>query len=80
MEQLAPLTTPRTLARPRSFSAAAEIYEDVARLSAENNLLKFGAKGHLLCAGVCVLCYASDEDVRNRIERYKDIDLQVWGV
>lgn len=61
------------------YADAAEIYEDVARLCADNNLLKFGARGHLLCAGVCVLCHASDEDVRARIERYKDIDLQFAG-
>jgi hypothetical protein len=61
------------------FAEAAAIYEDTARAAAENNLLRFGARGHLLCAGVCVLCYGSDEDVRARIERYKDIDLQVWG-
>jgi hypothetical protein len=62
---------------PPRFADAAEIYEDVARACADNNLLKFGARGHLLCAGVCVLCHANDEDIRGRIERYKDIDLQV---
>ncbi|KAI8468366.1 MAG: TPR-like protein [Monoraphidium minutum] len=61
------------------FADAAEIYEDVARAAADNNLLRFGARGHLLCAGVCVLCHANDEDVRARIERYKDIDLQFSG-
>lgn len=61
------------------FADAAEIYEDVARAAADNNLLRFGARGHLLCAGVCVLCFADDETVRARIERYKDIDLQFAG-
>lgn len=61
------------------YREAADIYEDVARAAADNNLLKFGAKGHLLCAGVCVLCYASDDDVRARLERYRDIDLHFAG-
>ncbi|GBF96606.1 hypothetical protein Rsub_09352 [Raphidocelis subcapitata] len=58
------------------YAEAAEIYEDVARAAADNNLLRFGARGHLLCAGVCVLCHASDEEVRTRLDRYRDIDLQ----
>lgn len=61
------------------FADAAAIYEDVGRAAAENNLLRFGAKGHLLCAGICVMCHGSDDDVRSRIERYKDIDLQFAG-
>lgn len=52
----------------------------MGRTAADNTLLKFGAKGHLLCAGICVLCWGSDDDIRARIERYKDIDLQVGAV
>jgi hypothetical protein len=63
----------------KRFAEAAEIYEDVARAAADHHLLRFGARGHLLAAGVCLLCYASDEDVRARLERYRDIDLQVLG-
>jgi hypothetical protein len=51
----------------------------VARAAADNHLLKFGAKGHLLCAGICALCFANDEDMRTRLEKYRDIDLQFEG-
>ena len=39
-----------------SYAAAIGIYEDVARRSVENNLLKYSAKGYLLNAGICHLC------------------------
>ncbi len=51
----------------------------VARASVENNLLKYGAKGYLLQAGICVLAYANDEEVSNKLELYKDLDLQFGG-
>ena len=61
------------------YQESVDIYEDVARSCTESNLLKFSAKGYLLQAGVCVMCYANDEEVRNKLERYKDIDLQFAG-
>lgn len=51
--------------------AAEEIYVDVARACTENNLLKFSAKGYLLQAGVCALCYASDDDMAIKLEQYR---------
>lgn len=44
---------------------------DVARACTENNLLKFSAKGYLLQAGICALCYASDDDVAIKLEQYR---------
>ena len=41
------------------YQPAIAIYEDVARTSMDNNLLKYSAKGYLLCAGICRLCGAS---------------------
>ncbi len=38
------------------YPQAVAIYEDVARSSVENNLLKYSAKGYLLNAGICCLC------------------------
>jgi alpha-soluble NSF attachment protein len=61
------------------YQEAVEIYEDVARTCTESNLLRFSAKGYLLQAGICMLCYAGDEDARIKLERYKDIDLQFSG-
>lgn len=51
--------------------AAEEIYVDVARACTENNLLKFSAKGYLLQAGICALCYASDDDMAIKLEQYR---------
>eukprot|EP00877_Chromochloris_zofingiensis_P013287 jgi/Chrzof1/8211/Cz03g01200.t1 len=62
-----------------NYQKAVEIYEEVARASTENNLLRFSAKGYLLQAGICLMCYASDEEISNKLERYSDIDLQFSG-
>eukprot|EP00878_Enallax_costatus_P001906 GHUV01002067.1.p1 GENE.GHUV01002067.1~~GHUV01002067.1.p1 ORF type:complete len:297 (+),score=108.25 GHUV01002067.1:109-999(+) len=61
------------------YQQAEEIYVDVARACTENNLLKFSARGYLLQAGICALCYASDDDMHIKLEQYKDIDLQFAG-
>lgn len=37
------------------FPVAIEIYESIAKLQVENNLLKYSAKGNLLNAGLCRL-------------------------
>lgn len=47
----------------------------------QNNLLRFGAKGHLLHAALCALCYMPPSGVRDRLERYKvRVCGWVWGV
>lgn len=61
------------------YQAAEAIYVDVARACTENNLLRFSAKGYLLQAGVCAMCYASDDDVAVKLEQYRDLDLQFAG-
>ncbi|KAF8072609.1 ASNAP2 [Scenedesmus sp. PABB004] len=66
-------------AEAERYAAAEEIYVDVARACTENNLLRFSAKGHLLQAGICALCYAGDDDVAVKLEQYRDIDLQFAG-
>ena len=45
------------------YQPAIAIYEDVARTSMDNNLLKYSAKGYLLCAGICRLCGAAPCDL-----------------
>ncbi|KAL4442687.1 hypothetical protein ABPG77_006681 [Micractinium sp. CCAP 211/92] len=57
------------------YPQAIQIYEEVARTSVENNLLKYSAKGHLLNAGICQLCSADVASIRAAIDRYRDIDL-----
>lgn len=61
------------------FSRAVDIFEEAAKRAVENNLLKFSARGYLLNAGICVLCYASLDTIETKLEKYRDIDLQFSG-
>ncbi|KAG4180358.1 hypothetical protein ERO13_A10G160800v2 [Gossypium hirsutum] len=60
-------------AQIEQYQKAVEIYEDIARQSLSNNLLKYGAKGHLLNAGICQLC-KGDVAITNALERYQELD------
>lgn len=55
------------------YQKSVEIYEEIARQSMNNNLLKYGVKGHLLNAGICQLCKSDVVAITNALERY-----QVW--
>jgi alpha-soluble NSF attachment protein len=66
-------------AEAENYPRAIDIYEAVARAAADNTLLRFSAKGHLLHAALCSLVHAGPEATRNRLERYKDIDLNLDG-
>ncbi|PNH05536.1 Alpha-soluble NSF attachment protein 2 [Tetrabaena socialis] len=61
------------------YSKAVELFEDAARRAVENNLLKYSARGYLLQAGVCCLCYLRPDDVANKLDKYRGIDLQFDG-
>ncbi|CAD7703613.1 unnamed protein product [Ostreobium quekettii] len=54
-------------------------FEDVAREAAGHNLLKYSAKGHLLSAGLCCLCYEDPERFPAMLERYKEVDIMFTG-
>ncbi|KAL3653427.1 hypothetical protein CASFOL_003108 [Castilleja foliolosa] len=56
------------------YQKAIEIYEEIARQSLNNNLLKYGVKGHLLNAGICQLCKNDIVAINNALERYQDLD------
>nr|ACJ85025.1 unknown [Medicago truncatula] len=43
-------------AQLEQYQTSIDIYEEIARQSLNNNLLKYGVKGHLLNAGICQLC------------------------
>ena len=47
-----------------AYKRAVEIYEEAAKAAVENNLLKFSARGYLLNAGICYLCYCRWGGVR----------------
>lgn len=53
------------------FQKAIDIYEEIARHSLTNNLLKYGVKGHLLNAGLCQLCKGDHVAISNALERYQ---------
>ncbi|KAK9126779.1 hypothetical protein Scep_015625 [Stephania cephalantha] len=52
---------------------AIEIYEDVARQSLNNNLLKYSVKGYLLNAGLCQLCKGDVVAITNALDKYQDL-------
>jgi len=53
------------------YQRSVEIYEEIARQSLNNNLLKYGVKGHLLNAGICQLCRGDVVAITNALERYQ---------
>ncbi|KAG5120942.1 hypothetical protein JHK84_039282 [Glycine max] len=61
-------------AQLEQYQRSIEIYEDIARQSLSNNLLKYGVKGHLLNAGICQLCKDDVIAITNVLERYQDLD------
>lgn len=53
------------------YDKAIKIYEEIANHSLNNNLLKYGVKGHLLNAGLCHLCKADVVSITNALEKYQ---------
>ncbi|XP_004500538.1 alpha-soluble NSF attachment protein isoform X2 [Cicer arietinum] len=56
------------------YQKSIEIYEEIARQSLNNNLLKYGVKGHLLNAGICQLCKGDVVAINNALEKYQELD------
>lgn len=61
-------------AQLEQYQKSIEIYEEIARQSLNNNLLKYGVKGHLLNAGICQLCKGDAVAINNALERYQELD------
>ncbi|KAK7286821.1 hypothetical protein RJT34_22088 [Clitoria ternatea] len=61
-------------AQLEQYQKSIEIYEEIARQSLNNNLLKYGVKGHLLNAGICQLCKGDVVAINNALERYQELD------
>ena len=61
-------------AQIEQYQKAIDIYEEIARQSLTNNLLKYGVKGHLLNAGICQLCKGDVVAITNALERYQELD------
>ena len=56
------------------YPLAIEVFEEVAKASVSNNLLRFSVKGYLLNAGLCRLCSQEPVGAKNALERYEDLD------
>ncbi|XP_050385883.1 alpha-soluble NSF attachment protein 2 [Argentina anserina] len=56
------------------YPKSIQIYEEIARHSLNNNLLKYGVKGHLLNAGICQLCKGDPVAIGNALEKYEELD------
>ncbi|MFS7936979.1 putative NSF attachment protein [Helianthus anomalus] len=61
------------------YQKAIEIYEEIARPSLNNNLLKYGIRGHLLNAGIFQLCKGDVVPITNALERYQELDPMFSG-
>ncbi|OVA17228.1 NSF attachment protein [Macleaya cordata] len=61
-------------AQLEKYPRAIEIYEEIARQSLNNNLLKYSVKGYLLNAGLCQLCRGDVVAITNSLERYQELD------
>ncbi|KAL1290153.1 hypothetical protein HN51_058545 [Arachis hypogaea] len=61
-------------AQLEQYQKSIDIYEAIARQSLNNNLLKYGVKGHLLNAGICELCKGDLVAINNALERYQELD------
>ncbi|XP_010264488.1 PREDICTED: alpha-soluble NSF attachment protein-like [Nelumbo nucifera] len=61
-------------AQLENYNKAIAIYEEIARQSMNNNLLKYSVKGYLLNAGLCQLCKGDVVAINNSLERYEEMD------
>lgn len=64
------------------YGPAAAIFEEVGAAAVDNPLLKYGAKGHFLNAGICVLAGSGGDDsaaVSAALDRYEAADPSLAG-
>ncbi|CAI9758859.1 unnamed protein product [Fraxinus pennsylvanica] len=61
-------------AQSGKYPKAIELYEKIARHSLNDNLLKYGVRGHLLNAGICQLCKGDIVAITNALDKYQDMD------
>lgn len=58
-----------------NYAKGAELYEQIAKDALESNLLKYGAREHLLRAGLCRLCTGDAIGASRYIESYGSMDI-----
>jgi len=66
-------------AEAEDFARSMALWEELARASVDNNLLKYSVKGYLLNGGLCALCCGDLDKIRNTIDRYDDLDATFNG-
>lgn len=57
-----------------NYGDAAETFESIAQSALTNNLLKYGARDHLLRAGLCRLCMSDLIGAQRAVEKYNSMD------
>lgn len=60
------------------YVVAAALFEDIAKAAVESRLLKYGAREHLLRAGLC-RCMEDEIAAQRAVERYVEIDGSFTG-
>eukprot|EP00188_Purpureofilum_apyrenoidigerum_P002573 Plantae.Rhodophyta-Purpureofilum_apyrenoidigerum.ctg26400.p1 GENE.Plantae.Rhodophyta-Purpureofilum_apyrenoidigerum.ctg26400~~Plantae.Rhodophyta-Purpureofilum_apyrenoidigerum.ctg26400.p1 ORF type:complete len:328 (+),score=91.13 Plantae.Rhodophyta-Purpureofilum_apyrenoidigerum.ctg26400:82-984(+) len=58
----------------KNYDLAIELFENVASAALESGLLKYGAKEHLLRAGMCRLCLGDDVGAKRAMDKYTGMD------
>jgi len=61
-------------AQLEKYDKAIEIFENVARGSLDNNLLKWSVKEYFLKAGLCHLCASDIVSAKRALEKYQELD------
>jgi len=62
-------------AQLEKYDKAIEIFEQVAKNSLDNNLLKWSCKEYFLKAGLCYLCSQDVVSAKRAVERYQEMDV-----
>jgi len=66
-------------AQLEKYEKAIEIYEEVARKSIDNSLLKWSVKDYYLKAGLCHLCNGDLVSAKRALEKYQETDVTFSG-
>jgi len=61
-------------AQLEKYDRAIEVYEDIAKKSLDNNLLKWGAKDNFFKAILCYLCSGDAITAKRQLEKYQEMD------
>jgi len=66
-------------AQLEKYEKAVEVYEDVAKKSLENNLLKWSAKDYFFRAILCYLAATDQVSAKRQLDKYQEMDYTLGG-